>query len=311
MTAGEKVDRRRAGRFLVPRIVSFTIMLSGCASNGISFLHPQGLIARDQRYWLFEITLWMMVIILPVFFLVPFVAWRYRRGNSKSAYRPRWEFSWPLEFLVWGLPVVVVAFLAYVIVARETPAGPYRSISGTQAPLEIQVVALDWKWLFVYPDQHIATVGMLALPADRPVAFHLTSDATMQSFFIPSLGSQIYAMAGMVTQLHLVADRPGRLMGENTQFNGMHFQDDKFDVQVMSPQDFARWSTAQAAVGRTLDAESYGALATHDTTTDAKKRFGVSSSSLLSFRLGMPDLFSSIVGKYNPSAMHGMRASAL
>ena len=286
------------------------LLLSGCAADGSSFLHPHGLVANAQRYWLFEITLWMMVIILPVFFLVPFVAWRYRRRSTRSAYRPKWEFSWPLEFLVWGLPAIVVAFMAVVIVTRETPLDPYRPIPSDRKPLDVQVVALDWKWLFVYPDQHIATVGMLALPLDRPVDFHLTSDSTMQSFFIPSLGSQIYVMAGMVTQLHLIADRTGTMLGENTQYNGDHFQNDKFDVTVLAPSDFDQWVAAQAAAPRTLDPASYGQLVRHDTTADAKKRFGIAPSAVLSFRLGQPEFFSSVVGKYNPSAMHEMRASA-
>ena len=268
------------------------------------------MVADAQRHWLLYIVAWMMLIILPVFFLVPFFAWRYRRG-SNAAYRPTWEFSWPLELVVWGFPVIVVAFLAHQIITKETPLGPYRKLPVQQTALVVEVVALDWKWLFVYPDQHIATVGTLALPLDRPVDFRLTSDATMQSFFIPSLGSQIYVMAGMVTQLHLIANRPGTLMGENTQFNGEHFQDDHFDVQIMSPSAFKAWVSTQQASGRTLDPASYGRLVARDTTADAKKRFGVAASSTLSFKLGAQDFFSSVVGKYNPGAMHSMRSSSM
>ena len=307
-TAGRpaRIDARRARL----ACLALLILLSGCGSDGISFLHPHGMVADAQRHWLLYVTAWMMIIILPVFILVPFVAWRYRRGST-AAYRPTWEFSWPLELAVWGLPVVVVVFLAFLIIAKETPLGPYRPIPGQGAPMVVDVVALDWKWLFVYPEQHIATVGVLAMPLNRQVDFRLTSDATMQSFFIPSLGSQIYAMAGMVTQLHLVANRTGTLMGENTQFNGMHFQDDKFDVQVMPQTSFDAWVAEQQSAGRTLDPTTYGQLVQHDTTSDAKKRFSVPASSTLSFTLGSQDFFSSVVGKYNPGAMQSMRSGSM
>ena len=229
------------------------LFLAGCAEDGASVLHPHGAVAAAQRNWLFEITALMGIVVLPVLVLVPLFAWRYRHGNKKATYRPDWAFSWPLEFMIWGIPVVIVAVMSYIIIADETRFDPYAAIKPGEAPLEVQVIALDWKWLFLYPQQGIATVGTLALPAGRPVSFHLTSDATMQSFFIPALGGQIYAMAGMVTRLHLIADAPATLLGENTQYNGNGFMKEKFTVAVMSPADFASWSARMRNSGRTLD----------------------------------------------------------
>ncbi len=274
------------------------LWLSGCARDGTSFLDPHGIVAAAQRRWLFEITGLMMIVVLPVFILVPLFAWRYRRRNKAAAYRPDWSFSWPLEFLVWGVPIAIVAVLAYVIIEDETKFDPYAALPSTQPPLRVDVVGLDWKWLFIYPDQHIATVGMLALPQDRPISFSLTSDATMQSFLIPALGSQIYAMAGMVTRLNLMADRPGQLLGENTQFNGMGFMNQSFTVSVMSPQDFAAWCSGLAKSGKRLDAAAYSTLSQHGTVAKARSDFGIGQAATLAFS-DVPDaFFRSIVDKY-------------
>ena len=272
--------------------------LSGCARDGTSFLDPHGIVAAAERRWLFEITGLMMIVVLPVFILVPLFAWRYRRRNKAAAYRPEWGFSWPLEIIVWCVPIAIVGVLAYVIVADESRYDPYDALSSSQPPLKVDVVGLDWKWLFIYPDQHIATVGVLALPQDRPVSFSLTSDATMQSFFIPALGPQIYAMAGMVTRLNLMADRPGALLGENTQFNGMGFQHQSFTVSVMSPQDFATWCGGLAKNGKNLDAAAYSTLSQHGTVAKARSDFGVDQAATLAFANVPDSFFRSIVDKY-------------
>lgn len=290
-------------------LVMGAFLLCGCAHDDSSFMHPYGMVASAQRQWLIEITVEMMIVVLPVFVLMPLFAWRYRRRNTSAAYRPKWEFFWPLEIAIWGFPTLIVVALAVLIVIRQTPLGPYASLPGKESPLEVQVVALDWKWLFIYPEQHIATVSTLAIPVDRPVSFRLTSDSTMQSFFIPALGSQIYVMAGMVTQLHLIADRTGSLLGENTQFNGMKFQNDKFIVKVMSPDAFKQWAKEQQAGGKNLDPRAYRMLAEQGTTEEAKQRFGMEPSAGLSFSGVASDFFRSIVAKYNPGAMHSMHSS--
>lgn len=285
-------------------VAALALALTGCAgADSISMLHPHGLVADAQRRWLIDINLVMAIVVVPVFVLVPLFAWRYRRRNGKAAYEPRWSFSWPIEFVVWGVPALIVAALAVLIITKQATLDPYDKLKATSRPLEVQVVALDWKFLFIYPEQRIATVGTLAIPQGRPVDFHLTSDSTMQSFFIPALGSQIYTMAGMVTQLHLVASTPGTVMGENTQFNGDHFQDEKFDVDVMPQGDFDGWVAKQQSDGLSFDTHAFETLAVHGTTDKAKQMLGVPHAAVLSFKAVEPDFFASIVDKYNPGAM--------
>ena len=282
-------------------------MLAGGTSSGGSLLTPSGLVADTQRQWLITITLWMMIVVVPVFILAPLVAWRYRRRNTRSTYQPDWQSPSWLEVLIWGVPCVIVAGMAWLIVARETPLGRYRELHIPGPPVKVDVVALDWKWLFIYPGSRVASVGELVIPRGREVVFRLTSDSNMQSFFIPALGSQIYAMTGMVTALHLVADRTGQFMGENTQFNGFKFQDDKFTVSVLEPGAFADWTRTQAGNGRTLDAAAYRTLAQRGTTRDARKALHVPEGQPFVYAVD-PALFGQIVQRYNPDAMAEMAA---
>ncbi|EHH67855.1 cytochrome-c oxidase subunit 2 [Gluconobacter morbifer] len=233
----------RALRCHVPNsfpMLMLLLLLGGCGHDGITFLHPGGPVAEHQRNWLLFILAALSVVVVPVFIGVPYCMWRYRLRRDPGDYRPTWESSRILEWLVWGVPTVVVVILSLLILGPERRYSPANPV-GTDAPLDIQVIGLNWKWLFLYPDQHVASLDTLALPQGREIRFHLTSDATMQSFFIPGLGSQIYAMAGMVTTLHLRADRTGQYLGENTQFNGMGFQGEKFPALVLSQADFTHW----------------------------------------------------------------------
>jgi cytochrome o ubiquinol oxidase subunit 2 len=278
------------------------VVLAGCSSTTATFLDPHGPIAASQRRLFFEIIGWMMIVVVPIFVLVPLFAWRYRRKNAASQYRPDWTFSTPLEFVVWGVPVAIVAILAVVILSKETQLDPYAAIPSQEPPLEVQVVGLDWKWLFIYPDQQIATVGNVALPSGRPVRFHLTSDSVMQSFFIPALGSQIYAMAGMVTKLNLKADRLGEIIGRNTQFNGTGFQNQHFTVSVLAPQDFAAWVAKVRSRGKPLNDAAYRVLSRRSTAAQAKAQLGMTedqaAKSVLYFPAVKPNLFADIVDKY-------------
>jgi cytochrome o ubiquinol oxidase subunit 2 len=274
--------------------VALLCVLAGCAPLTASFLDPHGPVAAKQRDLLFDIIGWMTIVVVPVLILVPLLAWRYRRRNKLAAYRPEWKFSWPLEFLIWGVPVAVVAVMAWMIWTQENPLDPYAPLPSPQPPLEIEVVGLDWKWLFIYPDQHIATVGQLALPVDRLVHFRLTSDTVMQSFFIPALGSQIYAMAGMVTQLNLKAGRLGDLRGLNTQYNGDGFHKQTFDVAVVPARDFVDWVETVRSRGTPLDEAAYRLL--------ERKSAPVSA---LYFAPAAPRLFGAVVAKYRHGAGAG------
>ncbi|KHK90899.1 COX aromatic rich motif-containing protein [Novosphingobium malaysiense] len=280
--------RRGAAGWML--LVALMPALAGCAGTP-SFLLPAGPIASDQRHLFFVVIALMMIVVLPVFLGLPWVLWRYRQGNDKSDYQPKWSFSKPLEFAIWGVPVLVVVALAWQVWTQTHKLDPYKRLEGRGDPIEVQAVGLDWKWLFIYPRQGIATVNRLVVPAGRPVHISLTSDTVMQSLMIPRLGGQIYAMAGMRTQLNLIADRPGRYLGENTQYNGKGFHLQKFDADAVTPAQFDRW-IAQARAGRpALDAERYAQLA-KQSVPDEPMVFGSVP----------PDLFAGIIDKYDEAA---------
>lgn len=278
-------------------------LLAGCGS-GTSFLDPHGPVAATQRDLFFQVTAWMMVVVIPAVVLVPLVAWRYRRRATRSTYAPDWQFSWPLEIVIWVVPVILVCILAMLIAGKARSLDPYAPIVSDQPPLEVEVIGLDYKWLFVYPEENVASIGVLALPVDRPVRFRLTSDTVMQSFMIPSLGSQIYAMAGMVTELNLLADRPAVLMGQNTQFNGFGFQAQKFQALAMPPESFAGWIADARAGDRPLDEAAYGVVSQTGTLADLRSRYTFDPARGLIFSSVQPDLFSSVVARYSPDAAH-------
>jgi cytochrome o ubiquinol oxidase subunit 2 len=246
------------------------LMLSACAgSTHLSFLDPQGPVADAQR-WHFYWVLGIMAVLVagPIFLLLPFFAWRYRYGNKAPRYTPRWEYSRLLEIMSWGGPIVIVIVLAFFVWRDTHKLDPYRPLASDLAPLQVEVIGYDWKWLFIYPDQGIASIGTLALPTRRPVSLHMTSATVMQSFFIPALGSQIYAMGGMVSQLNLQASKPGKSLGENTMYNGDGFHQQKFTALAMSPADFKAWVGKVRATGIPLDAQSLEIIAQRNTRSD-------------------------------------------
>ncbi len=246
------------------------LMVSGCSTEThLSFLDPQGPIAAAQRehfYWVLGV---MAVLVAgPIFLMLPFFAWRYRYGNKAARYAPKWKFSRLLEIMSWGGPIVIVVILAFFVWRDSHRLDPYKPLASSQSALHVQAIGYDWKWLFIYPEQGIASIGMLAMPTGRPVAIEMTSATVMQSLFIPALGSQIYAMGGMVTQLYLLADKPGRSLGENTMYNGDGFHQQKFDAVSMTPDDFNVWVGKVRASGIALDQRSLKAIAQRGTRAE-------------------------------------------
>jgi len=225
-------------------------MLSGLTSSGV--LNPQGPVAHSERLILIDSTVIMLAVVVPVILATLAVAWWFRAGNTKATYRPDWAYSGRLEVIVWAIPALVVLFLGGVGWVSSHALDPAKSLAETK-PLEVQVVSLDWKWLFIYPGQGIAAVNRLVIPAGRPVHFQLTSATVMNSFFVPELGSQIYTMAGMRTQLNLQADRPGTYRGLSAQFSGDGFSDMRFDVEAVAQADFDKWVDETRANGPVLD----------------------------------------------------------
>ncbi|WP_048307384.1 COX aromatic rich motif-containing protein [Halomonas sp. PR-M31] len=241
-------------------LTALLLLLSACSGEH-GFLSPAGPIAQAQRNHFLSIIAWMMVVIVPLFVAVPIVLWKYRLGGSSSTYRPNWASSWIFEVLIWGIPLIVVSALSWNLWMQSHALDPYRPIKSDNPTLNVQVVSLDWKWLFIYPDQRVAAVNELVLPVDRPVRFRLTSETVMQSFMIPRLGSQIYTMPGMVTELNLLADRTGTFRGQNTQYNGEGFPKQKFDAKVMDAQDFDDWIAQTRRSSPPLDMSAYEQLA--------------------------------------------------
>ena len=277
------------------------LLLGGCTgSDGrhLSFLDPQGPIAAAQRVHFFEVIGLLLIVVLPVLVLAPWFAWRYRLRNRKSRYTPKWGFAWGLECVVWGVPIAIAIALA-VLLLRSTPAlDPYHALPSERPALRVQVIGYDWKWLFVYPDLGIASVGELAFPAGQPLALELTSASVMQSFWIAPLGSQIYAMGGMVTKLHLQADQPGRFAGENTQYNGQGFHAQKFTAVALAPSDFDGWVARVRSGGVALDARAYRTLSERSTASALRAALAVPAeipAGVIYFNGVAPDLFHRVV----------------
>jgi cytochrome o ubiquinol oxidase subunit 2 len=186
-------------------------------------------------------------------------AWHYRAGNERATYMPKWE-SVGLDVVVWLVPAVIVLILGVLTWNYTHSLNPYKPLPADAKPLKVQVVALDWKWLFIYPEQGVASVNQLVIPTGRPVNFDITADTVMNSFFIPQLGGQIYAMAGMRTKLNLQADRPGTFFGENTQYSGRGFPFQSFEVQAKPQKGFDAWVHKVKRQDKDLDWSRYQAL---------------------------------------------------
>lgn len=243
------------------------LVLSACVGNEhMSFLNPQGPVAYHQAahfYWVLGI---MTVFVAgPIFVALPLFLWRYRLGNKAAKYTPRWRDSKPLVAFTWFGPIMIVCALGYFVWRDSHRLNPYTLLASDKPPLQMQVIGYDWKWLFIYPKQGIATIGAMALPVGRPVTIHLTSATVMQSLFIPALGSQIYAMGGMVTRLNLQASHPGRYLGENTMYDGNGFHQQKFTAVGMRPAAFKAWVAKVKATGVPLDAQIFKLIGERNT----------------------------------------------
>ncbi len=235
------------------------ITLGGCSALSHGFLTAAGPVADNQRHLFGVVAIVLAFVAAPVLLLVPLFAWHYRRANRHHAYRPKWTFSWGLEGLIWIPPLLIVVLLSILLLRATQRDDPYRPLPGGQ-PLVVQAIALDWKWLFVYPDARVAAVDQLAIPVGRPVRLDLTSATVMQSMLIPRLGGQIYAMPAMRTQLNLRADHAGIYRGANVQYNGNGFPRQAFAVLALPPHGYAAWLARVRASARPLDAPAWARL---------------------------------------------------
>lgn len=290
----------KAMQVMIAAAIFSVVAQTAIASD--SFMDPQGPIAAVQKLHLFRATVLILIAVVPVLVLVPLIAIRYRRRSDGSAlYRPKWDFSGPLEFVMWGVPVVIVALLSFYLWKATHRLDPYVARFGETPALNVQVVGLDWKWLFIYPDLGIASVGEFGIPVKQQVAMTLTTDTVMQSFMIPALAGQIYAMPGMTTQLHVVSDAPGTMQGENTQYNGRGFTKQKFQTIAMPTDDFSAWVEKVRGSGIPLDEETYRVLAMRSDRDEVQAALGTARmpDNALYFTLEDSDLFQSIVHRYH------------
>ncbi|WP_246624797.1 ubiquinol oxidase subunit II [Oceanobacter mangrovi] len=240
-------------------LVAGSVLLSGC-SGGI--LDPKGQVGVDEKNLILIATGLMLLVVIPVIFMTLFFAWKYRASNTQAPYNPEWSHSNKIEAIVWTIPIVIILVLGTITWISTHDLDPYKPLEHDKKPLEIDVVSLNWKWLFIYPEQNIATINELVIPAGRPVSFKLTSESTMNSFFIPQLGSQIYTMAAMTTKLHLIADVPGTYNGFSANYSGSGFSEMKFDtVATSTDAEFDKWVAKVKAAPAVLSSQEYDKLA--------------------------------------------------
>lgn len=245
-------------------------LLASLAGCKMVVMDPAGDVAVQQKNLVLLSTGLMLLIIIPVIALTLFFAWKYRASNKAATYTPDWHHSTRLEMLVWAAPLAIIMVLGTVTWVTSHTLDPYRPLSrvapnrpvaaGVQ-PLRVQVVALDWKWLFIYPDLGVATVNELAAPVDRPIAFDITASSVMNSFYVPALAGQIYAMPGMQTQLHAVINKPGVYDGFSANYSGAGFSGMRFKFHGMSQADFNQWVASVKAAPAQLTRTDYQALA--------------------------------------------------
>jgi cytochrome o ubiquinol oxidase subunit II len=263
-------------------------LTSGC-SRGV--LDPVGPVGHAEKMILINSTAIMLAIIIPVIIATLAFAWWFRRGNSKATYRPDWEYSGAIELVVWSIPAMTVMLLGGIAWIGSHDLEPSKPLSSSVKPIRVEVVSLDWKWLFIYPDQGIASVNQLVVPAGTPISFRLTSATVWNSFFVPPLGSMIYTMPRMTTRLNLQADREGVYDGLSSHFSGEGFSGMRFKVHAVPPQQFAAWAQSARGAGRALDGRTYAELSRPSSYVKP-----------LTYGAVAPGLFDAIVGNRAPTA---------
>ena len=273
--------------FRLGAVSLMALSMAGCAG----VLDPRGPVGHSERLVLIDSVAIMLAIVIPVIIATFGFAWWFRASNERAHYLPNWAFSGQLELIVWAIPAFVITFLGGIAWFGSHELDPWKPLDSPTKPLEVEVVSLDWKWLFIYPDKGVASVNQLVVPAGVPIHFKLTAATVMNSFFVPQLGSQIYTMAGMTSQLNLQADQPGTYPGLSAQFSGEGFSDMHFDVRALSSDAFEAWLSTARASQAALDQPTYAKLSEPSSAVAATTYRGVE-----------PTLFEAIVNQTVPSA---------
>ena len=250
------------------KIALFILLFLGVAavtafylrSHSIAVLEPKGMIGEEERDLIITSSLLMMIVVVPVFILTWAFAWIYREGNTKAKHRPDWEHNYIAEYCWWGVPIVIIVVLAILTWRSSHALNPFSPIKSEKNPLTIQVVGLQWKWLFIYPEQGIATLNYVQFPEKVPISFEITSDAPMNSFWIPQLGGQIYAMPAMRSKLHLIANETGNFRGCSANISGTGFAGMRFIARASTQEDFDQWVVSVKQSEKQLNLDIYDQL---------------------------------------------------
>jgi cytochrome o ubiquinol oxidase subunit 2 len=250
---------KRKNYFVFVGLLSLAVtLLGGCST--ILLFNPKGPIGESERFLILAAIGLMAIVVIPVFIMAFWFSVKYKASNTKSEYTPKWSYSGKIDMTMWGVPIAIIIVLATLTWHMTHKLDPYKPIPSAHKPVNIQAVSLDWKWLFIYPDLNIATVNQLTFPAKVPLSFRLTSQTVMTSFFIPQLGSQMYAMGGMQTQLNLLADKPGIYAGHNNQISGNGYANMHFEAHAVSPEEFQAWVEKVRQSPEKLDHSRYEQL---------------------------------------------------
>lgn len=254
----------------------------------IPVLSPAGAVGHKERSLMYLVVGLSLIVVIPVYFMLGFFAWKYREGNKRAKYQPDFDHSRLIESIWWGVPLAIISVLAVVAWHSSHELDSYKPLQARVKPLNVQVVAMEWRWLFIYPEQDIATVNLLRFPKNTPVNFDITADAPMNSFWIPQLGGQIYAMSGMSTKMSLIADKTGDFQGYSANISGKGFANMAFTANAVSSADFDKWVGLVKQYRDNLNPGAYNRLARPTLDTTIAYYSGVSD-----------DLYHRIVNKYN------------
>lgn len=291
MDSSGRHDDRIGFRFhgAAARIVFAAPVLALVSACNRGVLDPIGPVAAQEKQLLINSTAIMLAIIIPTMIATVGIAFWFRRGNRKATYLPDWEYSGAVEMVVWGIPILTIMLLGGIAWIGSHNLEPSRPLQSNVAPLKVDVVSLDWKWLFIYPDQGVATVNQLVVPAGTPVSYRLTSATVWNVFWVPQMGTMIYTMPRMTTRLNLQADRQGSFNGLSGHFSGDGFPGMQFQVQSVAPDKFAAWAQGARGQGQVLDARGYAELS-KPTSYVRPMTYGAVA----------PDLFDAIVANRAP-----------
>lgn len=274
-------------------ILFVSVLAFALQDKVVAVLAPRGEIALAQKKLLYFAVILSLLVLAPTYYMLYTFAWRYREGHSKG-YTPKWDSNKKLEAVWWGVPILIISVLAVVAWTTSHSLDPYKALASNKEPLQVQVVALQYKWLFIYPQQNVASVNKLVIPVNRPVEFTITSDAPMNSFWIPQLGGQIYAMAGMSTKLNLNATSVGQYRGVSANLSGAGFADMSFMADARSEEDFVSWVSSLRSNQKlpVLNEQTYDVLSRP------------ASSKVLYFRSADSALYNNVIMKYMMGGQH-------